>query len=171
MASHKPEIIVKLAAVFLFASCCAFAQDKIAASRAETAACGSRDVKLEVKVDRLQHPNPAPPDGKALVYVVSQEMHDEIGLDGKWAGANDRGTYFFVEVGPGEHHLCAFASFGAVTFLALHSLEAKADTSYYFRPIPIGDGGRGGTYSLEQLDPDEGKYLVAKAKFATSQHR
>jgi hypothetical protein len=34
--------------------------------------------------------------------------------------------------------------------------------------MPIANGGRGGRYALEQLDPDEGKYLVSKARFGTS---
>jgi hypothetical protein len=53
----------------------------------------------------------------------------------------------------------------------LHSLQAKAGETYYFLPMPISNGGRGGTVSLEQLDPDEGRYLVAKAKFGTAHPR
>ncbi|HUE05695.1 MAG TPA: hypothetical protein VMR62_39500 [Bryobacteraceae bacterium] len=162
---------MKLVAVFVFLACCAFGEDRAVSPNVESAACGPRDMKLAVKIDQSQHPTPAPPEGKALVYVVDQEIHDNIGVDGKWAGANDRGTYFFVAVDPGEHHLCAYATFWGASWLSLHSLQAKAGETYYFLPIPIGNGGRGGRYALEQLDPDEGKYLVSKARFATSQPR
>jgi hypothetical protein len=162
---------MKLVSALLFLSCCAFGQDRAAASNAEAAACGPRDMKFEVKIDRSQHPTPAPPDGKAMIYIVSQEMHDNIGIDGKWAGANDRGTYFYVAIDPGEHHLCAAASYATASWTSLHSLAAKAGDTYYFLPIPIGDGGRGGRYALEQLDPDEGRYLVSKARFGSSQPR
>jgi hypothetical protein len=50
-------------------------------------------------------------------------------------------------------------------------LQAKAGDTYYFVPTAIGDGGRGGRYALEQLDPDEGTYLVSNARFGTSQHK
>ena len=103
--------------------------------------------------------------------LVNQEVHGNIGLDGKWAGANDRGTYFFVAVDPGEHHLCAYATYFGASWLSLHSLQAKAGDTYYFVPTAIGDGGRGGRYALEQLDPDEGTYLVSNARFGTSQHK
>jgi hypothetical protein len=162
---------MKLVAGFVLLACCAFGEDRVVTSGVETAACGPRDEKLAVKIDQSQHPTPAPPDGKALVYVVDQEIHDNIGVDGKWAGANDRGTYFFVAVDPGEHHLCAYATYWGASWISLHSLQAKAGETYYFLPIPVGNGGRGGKYTLEQLDPDEGRYLVSKARFATSQPR
>jgi len=132
---------LKLAAVFVFLTCCAFGEDRVAAApNIETAACGPLNEKLEVKIDRSQHPTPAPPEGKALVYVVNQEVHDNIGLDGKWAGANERGTYFFVAVDPGEHHLCVYATYHGASWLSLHSLQAKAGDTYYFLPVAIWDG-------------------------------
>lgn len=162
---------MKLVAVFAFVSCCAFGKDRAVVPNVEAAACGPRDVQFEVKVDRSQHPLPEPPDGKALVYVVSQDLHNNIGVDGKWVGANDSRTYFFVEVEPGVHHLCAYAIYGRTSWLSLHSLQAKAGDTYYFLTFPIGNGGPGGRYSLEQLDPDEGQYLVSKNRFATSHAR
>ncbi|MGA2134951.1 MAG: hypothetical protein ABSH50_21920 [Bryobacteraceae bacterium] len=150
---------------------CAFGQDRAAVSSAETAACGSRDVRMEVKIDASQHPTPPPSDGKALVYFVGQDVHTRIGIDGNWVGANDRDTYFSVTVDPGDHHVCVLAQYSTASWLSLHSLQAKAGETYYFLPMPISNGGRGGTVSLEQLDPDEGRYLVAKAKFGTAHPR
>lgn len=162
---------MRLVAVFVLLACCAFGEDVAPRANIESAACGPLNVKLAVRIDQAQHPTPAPPEGKALIYVVNQEIHDNIGIDGKWLGANDRDTYFFVAVDPGEHHLCAYATYWGASWISLHSLEAKAGATYYFLPTPIGDGGRGGRYALEQLDPDEGKYLVSKASFGTSQPR
>ena len=145
------------------------AKDKPTAPSPETLACGSRDVKLDVSVDQSQHPTPLPPDGKALVYLLGDVMHERIGIDGKWVGANHRGTYFFVPIDPGEHHLCVFASVAGHTFLALHALQAKPGDTYYFVPAVMSYGGNwSGRYALEQLDPDEGKYLVSRARFITS---
>src|SRR5580692_1163038 len=128
---------MKLAALVAVLACCAFGQDRAIAPDVESDACGPREMKLEVKVDRSQHPTPAPPEGKALVYVVNQEVHDNIGLDGKWAGANERNTYFFVAVDPGEHHLCVYATYHGASWLSLHSLQAKAGDTYYFLPVAI----------------------------------
>jgi len=91
---------MRLVAVFVFLAVCAFGEDVAIVPHIESTACGPLDVRLAVKIDRSQHPTPAPPEGKALVFVVNQEIHDNIGIDGKWAGANDRGTYFFVAVDP-----------------------------------------------------------------------
>ena len=88
-------------------SCCAFAQDKRAISAAE-AGCGPQDAKFEVKSDESQHPTPTPEDGKALIYVVADgHLTTIFGFDEKWVGAVNSGSYFFVPIDPGEHHVCA----------------------------------------------------------------
>ena len=71
---------MKFSVALVFIASYAFGQDQAPAPDVESA-CGPQGVKLEVKVDRLRHPAPAPPDGKALVYVVNQEIHDNIGVD------------------------------------------------------------------------------------------
>lgn len=90
----------------LLLSCCACGQDNAAIARAE-AACGPLNVKFDVKADASQHLTPAPENGKALIYVVGEEWGGAFGVDGKWAGAISAGTYFFLPIDPGEHHLCA----------------------------------------------------------------
>jgi len=66
---------MKAIAAILSLSCCAFGQDKAAISAAE-AACGPRDVRFEVSVDESHHPIPMPENGKAVIYVVSEDPHE-----------------------------------------------------------------------------------------------
>jgi hypothetical protein len=161
---------MKTIAAILLLSCWALGQDKAAVAAAE-AACGPRDVSFEVKADVSQHPTPAPESGKALVYVVQEDrISSRFGVDGKWVGANNRRSYFFVQIDPGEHHLCAIARLGAVHWVSVHQFKAEADKTYYF--VPHIEGGAvyavDSKFDLSQVDPDEGRDLVAKAKFCTS---
>jgi hypothetical protein len=154
-------------AVLLLLSSCAFGQDKAAVSAA-TAACGPRNMAFEVTADESRHPTPAAENGKAVIYVVQGiPGTTRVGSDGKWLGALRRGTYLSVSVDPGEYHLCGIASIGLVSFTSLHELKAKAGETYYFVVCPVGEVASGDVV-LSQVDPDEGKYLVAKAKLSAS---
>jgi hypothetical protein len=161
---------MKTIAAILLLSCCALGQDKMAVAAAE-AACGPRDMKFEVKADELQHPTPTPENGKALIYVVKEDrISSRFGLDGKWVGALKGRTYFFVPIDPGEHHLCAIGQIGAATRVSLRELKAQTGMTYYFVPHIVGEAVYtiDSEFDLSQVDPDEGKDLVAKAKFSTS---
>jgi hypothetical protein len=157
------------AAAIVLVSCCAFGQDKAAVSAAE-AACGPRSAKFEVKTEP-QHPAPERENGKALIYVIGGDAGViSFGLDGKWAGATDGRSYFFVSIDPGGHHLCAMTHTGRIgsPWVFLHSLKAEAGATYYFYPHFTGAPASFGEFVIEQMDPDEGKYLVANAKFSSS---
>lgn len=163
---------MKAIAAMLLLPCLAFGAAKSSkASKADSsaaeAACGPRRMKFEVITDKSQHPTPAPENGKAMVYVVQEDagfFTSLIGVDGKWMGANRGRTYFFFPVAPGEHHLCAMAT-ALGHRVSLHKLKAEAGQTYYFVPHNEATSAR---FVLAQADPDEGKDLVAKAKFATS---
>lgn len=158
---------MKTIAAILLLSCWALGQDKSAVAASE-AACGPRDLSFEVKADVSQHPTPTPENGKALVYVVQYErITSRFGVDGKWVGANHGQTYFFVAIDPGEHHLCAIGHAGVYRGVALHQLRAEAGMTYYFLPHIVRKLW-GFEFDLSQVDPDEGKDLVARAKFGTS---
>jgi hypothetical protein len=160
---------MKIAAAIILVSCCAFGQDKAAISLAE-AACGPRDAKFYVKTES-QHPAPEPENGKATMYVVGgQGGVISFGMDGKWAGATEGRTYFFVSVDPGEHHLCAMTHTGKIgsPWVSLHSLKVEAGITYYFFPHFTAAPLSFGEFVLEQVDPDQGKYNVANAKFSSS---
>ena len=159
---------IMVATIFLsLLSCCAFGRDKAAISAAE-AACGPREVQFDVTADRSQHPTPNPENGKALIYVFQgSEGSTRIGVDGKWLGALKPAGYFFASIDPGEHHICAIAHIGLWNHLSLRQLNAKAGETYYFVTEVVG-GVIADLFAISQWDPDEGKYLIAKAKFNAS---
>jgi len=162
---------MKTMAAILLLSGFAFAQDKAAIAAAE-AACGRQEMTLEVRVDALRHPTPTPESGKALIYVVQvDDIITRFGVDGKWVGADRGRTYFYFSTDPGEHHLCAISQTGpdeVGTKVALHELRAEAGISYFFVPHIVWGGQN---IVLSEADPDEGRDLVAKAKFSSSHPR
>lgn len=149
-------------------SCSAFGQDKTGVSGAE-AACGPREVRFDVTVDKSQHPTPTPESGKALIYVVQAAFlgSTRIGADGKWLAGLRRGGYFSASIDPGEHHLCAFAHIGLWNHVSLYELNAKAGETYYFVAHVVGQLVSD-EFTLSQVNADEGKYLVAQANFNAS---
>lgn len=149
-------------------SCCAFAQDKAAIAVAE-AGCGPDNIELSVTTDESKHPAPTPENGKALIYVVQRAGGTfKFGADGKWLGALKNGTYFYTTVDPGEHHLCVKGQLPLWKGLYLHQLNAKPGETYYFF-VRVVSGGGHDVLTLIKVDPDEGKELVARSKFSSSQ--
>jgi diadenosine tetraphosphatase ApaH/serine/threonine PP2A family protein phosphatase len=158
---------MKTIAAIVLLSCCAFGQDKAAVSAAE-AACGPQDAGFEVTPDDSHHPTFTPENSKALIYVVQRTTGVmKFGADGKWLGASKPGTYFFASLEPGEHHLCVAGRLPLWKGLSLHALNAKAGETYYFFVHVVAGGGYD-ELTLSQVDPDEGKELVARAKFGDS---
>jgi hypothetical protein len=149
-------------------SCCAFAQDKAAIADAE-AGCGPDNIELSVTTDESKHPAPTPENGKALIYVVQRATGTfKFGADGNWLGALKGGTYFYASVEPGEHHLCVRGHLPLWKGLSLHGLKAKAGETHYFFIHLVSGGGYLELFFTE-VDPDEGKELVARSKFSSSQ--
>jgi len=146
--------------------CCAFGQDKAAIAAAE-AGCGPDDLEFSVTTDESQHPAPAPENGKALIYVVQNAGTFKFGADGKWLGALKGGTYFYTPVEPGEHHLCVKGRLSLYKYVALHGLNAKAGETHYFFIRLLSSGGYPELFFTE-VDPDQGKELVARSKFSSS---
>jgi len=148
-------------------SCCAFGQDKAAIAAAE-AGCGPDDLEFSVTTDESQHPAPTPENGKALIYVVQKATGTfKFGADGKWLGALKGGTYFYASVEPGEHHLCVKGHLPLWKGAALHGLNAKAGETHYFFINLVSGGGYLELFFTE-VDPDQGKELVARSKFSSS---
>jgi hypothetical protein len=151
-----------------FLSCCAFAQDKAAIAAAE-AGCGPDDLEFSVTTEDSRHPAPAAENGKALIYVVQRAPGTfKFGADGTWLGALKGGTYFYTSVEPGEHHLCVKGNLPLWKGLSLHGLKAKAGETHYFFIHVVSGGGYLELFFTE-VDPDEGKELVARSKFISSQ--
>jgi hypothetical protein len=111
-SAHQEQRARALLVVVLFAWPC-MAQSYVPAFDPE-AACGARDVDFQVKSDYQGRHLPVVDAGKAVVYFIETQTIDAIGnitvqlaLDDARVGANQGDSYFFVTVGPGEHHLRA----------------------------------------------------------------
>ena len=119
--------------------------------------------------DESKHPTPIPENGKALIYVVQRAGGTyKFGADGKWLGASKNGTYFYTTVDPGGHHLCVKGHLPLWKGGYLHQLTTKRGETYYFF-VRILAGGGHDVLTLIQVNPDEGKELVARSKFSSSQ--
>jgi len=166
---------MKSVAIFMFLTLSAFAQQE---NGTVAAACGSKDIKYEAKLDESQH-TPAPPEaGKALVYFIQDIgavncigscMTTRIGLDGMWVGANQHNSYFSVSVEPGEHHVCASPQSRllpkpspkyAGVLLALAHFTAEPGKVYYFRVRSFGNPNQM-NFDIDPIDSDQAKYLMA----------
>jgi hypothetical protein len=150
-------------------------------------ACGSRlrpkGTKFSVKTEKDQHTTPQPADGKALAYVVTQEISDphytqighittRIGLDGMWVGANHESSYLAFSVEPGDHRVCTDIQSivpGTAKLNDAVSLSAEAGKIYYFR-AELRDQiqRRSDKVTLEAIDPAEGMLLISQSALSMS---
>jgi hypothetical protein len=163
---------MKIALILFLLASPALAQNKTDTTGA-LSACGPANVKFEVKPDQTQ-PLSEPPSGKALVYVIEDEVEClraapcttiRIGLDGSWVGATHGNTHFSFSVLPGDHHLCSnwqSKPKDPSCFYSLANFTAEAGKVYYFRAR---------VWTRLDLDPvnsDEGRYLVATSPLVIS---
>ena len=157
-------------------SCLALAQDDAAIVKAK-AACGPDNVSFSVKTSEGSHPAATIEPGKALVYVVGQDLTAcngcgrvaRIGLDGSWAGAINFGSYTSFSIEPGEHHLCTnWQSFfaGSKKPVGLANFVAEAGRIYYFRIRAF--AFHQVFIDIDPVNPDEGEYLVASSLMSQS---
>ncbi len=114
-----------------------------AAERILPAACGDDNIKFKVNVEKAQLDLPPLDPAKArLVFIETLDKHGIIGsaatarfaVDGAWVGANKGDSFFFVDVDPGQHQLCA--NWQAVDAkgknVGLVAVKAVAGHVYYF---------------------------------------
>jgi uncharacterized protein DUF2846 len=157
--------------VLMLLTLSAFAQQE---TTPVAAACGSKDIKYEAKLEPSQHTPARPEPGKALVYFIQDIgvvnclgpcLTTRIGLDGAWVGANQHNSYFSVSVEPGEHHICASpqsrllpkpSTKYAGIALALAHFTAEAGKVYYFRTRFIE-----AIFDINPIDSDQATYLMA----------
>jgi hypothetical protein len=139
------------------------------------AACGPRDASFHVQLVKSKHKFAQLYPEKSTIYFIQnnglmnniQHLTLKIGVDGAWVGAYKKNSYFSVSVQPGVHHLCANvqSKFSAGRLLTLAHFTAVSGKVYYFQtqlfpgevlsmPIPP-------FVSLNQIDSDEAKYLIA----------
>ncbi len=140
--------------------------------------CGLAETQFQVKTDSKSHPLGQPEAGKALVYLLQDDaLFDGIrpttrfAFNGAWVGATHANSYVFVQLEPGEQHLCAqWADLpGGVGRgkAALHFV-ARAGETYYFRAQDVARGDSHFDLRLEVLDSDEAMLLMSQFAHATS---
>ena len=161
-------------------SCASFAQNEEAITKARTA-CGPDNIKFDVEVVDSNGRLAAPEAGKALVYIIAQDVIIDqcyntcgilarIGLDGAWVGAIREESHMHFSLAPGEHHLCANwqSRLGARNKrVALAGFTAEAGKVYFFR-LRLVEGSRD-ILDLDLLNNDQGQYLVAASRLSESQ--
>jgi hypothetical protein len=160
-----------LVLALMLATVAAFAQDPAAISAAEVA-CGPQSVNFDVSHDNSQHTIKQPEPGKALVYVIEDLgsvtcngvcATERVGVDGQWVGALHRNSYLAFAVEPGERHFCANwqtnPEYVAMSVTLAH-FTAEEGKVYYIR-LKQTVSREQRRFDLDQLDSDQGKYLVA----------
>ena len=97
-------------------------------------------------------------------------------IDGQWVGADKGDSYLTFPVDPGDHHLCTNwqSHFKRLSKeAAFAGFNAEAGKTYYFRAKIVEHGGSGGasnfSLDLDQVNEDEGKYLITSSKSSVSQ--
>lgn len=105
----KNKFIFLLLIIFTVSSGQIFGQD---AKEEKLKACGTKKVNYKAKTDKKQHPTPAAPADKALIYVlrptiIGLKINSKLAVDGEWVGVNRGKTYFFFTVEPGERYFCS----------------------------------------------------------------
>lgn len=145
-------------------------------------ACGPKNVNFDAKHDDSQHSLPQLEPGKAQLVVIQDLgvlacpgacITTKIGVDGAWVGAVQHNSYFSLSIDPGEHHVCAnrqshFAR--ANQMVALAHFTAESGKVYYLRTRTFGEGDQA-LMDLDQVDSDEGRYLVSVYPLSASRSK
>lgn len=147
-------------------------------------ACGPQDVGFKVKLGKSRHTQAQPEAGKALVYFIQDDgpygnhQHStmRIGLDGAWAGAYKKNSYFAVSLGQGEHHICAnvqpdpYSGSFQSSLLSLAHFSAEPGKVYFFHTQYLaGMPGYADPYLvLGPVDSDQAEYLIANSPLSVS---
>jgi hypothetical protein len=141
-------------------------------------ACGSRATDLKVTLDKTPHAVVQPDSGMARIYFI----HDagtafehpigyptvQVGTDGAWSGANHGDSFFWADVAPGEHHICAALQSSVMdSRVELAHLTAEAGRTYFFRTRLL-LSGTVEVLELEPVDSDQGAYMVSRYPLSSS---
>ncbi len=136
------------------------------------AACGPAATNFKVILDKTRHDVAQPEAGKARIYFI----HDagtlyehpagyptvKMGMDGAWSGANHGDSFFWVDVAPGEHHICATLQSSLMDDrVELAHFNAEVGKIYFFRTRLLLSGSVE-VLELEPVDSDEGAFLVSR---------
>lgn len=179
----KPICI--LSACLLLTSFAA-AQNAPTVKQAESA-CGSFHINFHVDESAPEHVLAPVVAGKAQIYVIEDFIQPptfqighfaptvRIGVDGQWVGADRGSSYLFLELDPGEHHLCVNwqSKFRRLSKLvSVTQLIVQPNRTYYFRARiltrDIYEGSSWYTLDLEPIDVDKAELLLAQYPHAKS---
>lgn len=161
---RKSLAVVVVVAFVLAMGAFAMAQDK---KDLELKACGPKDQEVSYKTDtdKSQHPTPAQPADKALIYVLRPTMagnkiQTKLAVDGEWKGVNRGKNYFFFMLHPGEHYFCSLAENHS-----LLTLKVEAGKTYYIQQH-VEMGILKARNRLDQMTEEEGKKKLADVHLA-----
>lgn len=155
-----------------------------AQSTSAASACGQPAIKFDVKASPAVSPASEP--DKAVLFIIERDLttrtfvtpSTRLGMDGEWLGATKGNSYSFFVVSPGVHHLCADTKFGGVGGVgqAFLHFTAKPGATYFFEVRNMRVGDPKGSEELrdvafEQLDEDEGEYLLLMSTFVSFQRK
>jgi hypothetical protein len=162
-----------VAAVVLSFALPAIAEEKESADEPvskemELKACGPSDKEVNYKAgtDKSQHPTPAQPADKALIYVlrpsmIGNKVQSKLAVDGDWKGTNRGDNYFYFTLDPGAHYFCSLAENRSVL-----KLDIAAGKTYYLQQH-VRMGMMKARNKLAVMDEEEGKAKVANAHLST----
>jgi len=110
---------------------------------------------------------PAPPTGKANIYVYRNESYGDaimltVALDGKLAGQTSMRTYFLWEVDPGSHEISSLSE--NTSTLKLNTEAGK--TYFIWQEVKMGTWSA--RSQLQQVDEAAGRKGVSECKRAQS---
>ncbi len=138
----------------------------------ELKACGPKatEVNFKAGTDKSQHPTPAQPADKALIYVIRPSMmgnkiQSKLAVDGDWKGTNRGDNYFYFTLDPGEHYFCSLAENHSVL-----KLDVAAGKTYYLQQH-IRMGVMKARNKLTVMSEEEGKTKLADAHLSTWEAR
>lgn len=132
------------------------------------AACGPKNEKFELKVEKpVDAEAPVPPEQAAVYFVTKLSRFNRavymVAIDGAWVGALRGDSYFRTTVPAGVHHACLWVK--GMT-LGLVELNVAPTQTYYVRGH-WRTGFLHGGVDAEVISSDEGKYLVSTSKRST----
>ena len=165
-------MLKSLALMVAICTCLACHAQDLRGTDEAKAACGSFSPP-----DSVTAPTPAKATGDATIYVIQISNvsgsclggcgpKSRIGMDRHWVGLTKGRSVVTLNVKPGLHHLCAAwtsRNKQLAELVALHSIRAEANMSYYFGLDVIDSSTLGGGwvhYALHPLDEDEAKMLI-----------
>jgi hypothetical protein len=138
----------------------------LAGADLEAKACGPADEKFPTVTDKTQHPTPAAPADKGLVYIVrpsdsGSRIQTRLGVNGMWVGANNGNNYFFVRLDPGLYYFCSQGQDRSAL-----ALNVEAGKTYYLQQT-VTTGMTKSRSSLDIVTDQLGRDGLTKSNFST----